>query len=52
MALERVRGVMPDMATELWVLTHEDLRATARVRALIDVLVASLGERRHVFEGR
>jgi DNA-binding transcriptional LysR family regulator len=51
-ALHRVRGAISDMATELWVLTHEDLRATARIRAVIDALVAALGQQRDLCEGR
>jgi DNA-binding transcriptional LysR family regulator len=50
--LRRVRGVIPDMATELWVLTHEDLKATVRVRAAADALVAGLREWRELFQGR
>jgi DNA-binding transcriptional LysR family regulator len=50
--LRRVRGVIADMATELWVLTHEDLRSTARIRALTDHLVTTLGAQRNVLEGR
>jgi hypothetical protein len=48
----RIRGVIPEMETELWVLTHEDLRNTARVRALTDSLVAALGRQRALLEGR
>lgn len=50
--LARVRGPIPEVATELWVLTHEDLRGTARIRALIDHLVAELGAQRDLIEGR
>ena len=40
------------MAVDLWLLTHEDLRHTARVRALSDWLTDSLGRERDLFEGR
>ncbi|HVK85659.1 MAG TPA: LysR family transcriptional regulator [Kofleriaceae bacterium] len=50
--LQRVRGLIPEMATELWVLTHEDLRGTARIRALTDHLVTSLGAKKAALEGR
>jgi DNA-binding transcriptional LysR family regulator len=50
--LRRVRGVVAEMSTELWVLTHEDLRATARVRAVSDALVAALTEQRALFTGQ
>lgn len=32
----------PDCATNVWLLTHKDLRATARVRALLDYLSSRL----------
>jgi DNA-binding transcriptional LysR family regulator len=50
--LRRVRGPVVEMATELWVLTHEDLRRTARIRALTDHLVLGLGEERDLIVGR
>ncbi len=50
--LRRIRGVVAEMATELWVLTHEDLRATARVRAVSDALVAALTEQRPLLTGQ
>jgi DNA-binding transcriptional LysR family regulator len=50
--LERIRGVIPEMATELWVLTHEDLRGTARIRAVTEYLTSSLGAQRALLEGR
>jgi len=40
------------MTVELWVLTHADLRRTARVKALMDYLVESLRDMRDLFEGR
>lgn len=50
--LERVRGPIATMATELWVLTHADLRGTARVRAVSDHLVSGLSASRALIEGR
>jgi DNA-binding transcriptional LysR family regulator len=50
--LRRVRGPIPEMGTELWVLTHADLRNAARIRALMDHLVARLGAERALIEGR
>jgi DNA-binding transcriptional LysR family regulator len=50
--LARVRGPIAEIATELWVLTHEDLKATARIRALTDHLVSALGAERDLIEGR
>ncbi len=34
--LRRFGDPLPDLATELWLLTHEDLRRTARVRAFME----------------
>jgi DNA-binding transcriptional LysR family regulator len=44
--------LLPDAAAPLWVLTHRDLRTTARVRVLRDFLVDALRERRAAIEGR
>jgi DNA-binding transcriptional LysR family regulator len=40
--LERV-GDLYDMVLPLWVLTHPDLRATPRIRAVMDGIVAFHG---------
>lgn len=50
--LRRVRGPIAEMASELWVLTHADLRGTARIRAVTDHLVAALAADRALLEGR
>jgi DNA-binding transcriptional LysR family regulator len=50
--LRRVGGAVPAMAMELWILTHEDLRGTARVRALTEWLADALARERGLFEGR
>jgi DNA-binding transcriptional LysR family regulator len=50
--LRRVRGPIAEMATELWVLTHEELRRTARIRALTDWLVDGLSEERDLLAGK
>lgn len=50
--LRRAIGVIEPMSSDLWVLTHEDLRGTARVRALTDALAESLAARRDLLEGR
>jgi DNA-binding transcriptional LysR family regulator len=34
--LRRLGDPLPDLSTELWLLTHEDLRRTARVRAFME----------------
>jgi DNA-binding transcriptional LysR family regulator len=50
--LRRVRGPIDELTSELWVLTHADLRGTARIRALTEHLAAALGGERALFEGR
>lgn len=40
------------LATELWMVTHRDLRNTARVRAFFDVVGGGMSGERSVFEGR
>lgn len=50
--LRRARGVIDEMAVDLWVLTHEDLRGAARIRAVMDHLVAELTAKRDLIEGR
>jgi DNA-binding transcriptional LysR family regulator len=44
--------LLRDAATPLWILTHKDLRTTARVRVLRDFLVDALVARRAIVEGR
>jgi len=51
-ALVPVTRPMEAMTVELWVLTHADLRRTARVKALMDYLVEQLRGMRDLFEGR
>ena len=34
--LSRVGGAIPSMATDLWILTHSDLRRTERIRIFLD----------------
>lgn len=50
--LERVLAEpMAELATELWMVTHRDLRSTARVRAFFDVVGGGLSGERSTFEG-
>ena len=37
---------------ELWILRHEDLRATARVRAFVDFMIEAFEHHRDLLEGR
>lgn len=51
----RIARAMPpirEQERELWLVTHEDLRATARVRAFMDFVGARLIADRALFEGR
>jgi len=49
--LERSAPPLPELATELWLLTHPDLQRTARIRALLDFLYESLRRQRRLLEG-
>lgn len=50
-ALACVRRPLPEMETGLWILTHEDLRAAARVRAFTDFAYGAFRKRRALLEG-
>jgi len=51
-ALERI-GFLPDSAaTGLWLLTHEEIRTTARVRAFLDFVGPRLAARKDLFDPR
>jgi len=49
--LVRIGGVIPDLDVDLWLLTHADLRHSARVRAFIDFAGAELAFARDLIEG-
>jgi DNA-binding transcriptional LysR family regulator len=49
--LQRLEGPIAAAASSLWVLSHADLRRTARVRLLVEHLVAALEAVRSRFEG-
>ncbi|RDD61096.1 LysR family transcriptional regulator [Ferruginivarius sediminum] len=40
--LVRIGGTIPSLATDLWLLTHPDLRKTARIRALLDFIADAM----------
>ena len=42
---------IPAMETALWILTHEDLRHTARIRAFTDFAANAFSRRRSLLEG-
>ena len=43
-SLRRVHEPIPDLASELWVLTHPDLRETARIKTVFQILHQELGK--------
>jgi DNA-binding transcriptional LysR family regulator len=49
--LVRAHRPIPAMATALWVLTHEDLRHTARIRAFTEFAANAFARRRTLLEG-
>lgn len=50
--LVRIADVEPRPARDIWVLTHEDLRSTARMRAFRDAMVEAIKERSDALAGR
>lgn len=50
--LVRIGGPITAMATDLWVLTHEDLRRTGRVSAFTEFMATARGAERDLLEGR
>ena len=49
--LVRCTKPIEEMASSLWLLTHPDLRRTARVRAFVDFAAAELAAHKAAFEG-
>src|SRR4051812_2466024 len=49
--LVRLSAPQPDFAADLWLLTHADLRQSARVRVFLDFLAAEIGRHRSLIEG-
>ncbi|MEZ2131580.1 MULTISPECIES: LysR family transcriptional regulator [unclassified Sinorhizobium] len=41
-----------ELTGELWIITHADLKSTARVRAFFDLVGEALARERNLFEGR
>lgn len=50
--LTRIRDPLDEVSTDLWLLSHADLRKTARVRALIDFLGDALSKQKPLIEGK
>jgi DNA-binding transcriptional LysR family regulator len=47
----RVR-LLPDASAPMWILSHRDLRTTARVRVLRDYLADAIAKQRKIVEGK
>jgi hypothetical protein len=43
---------VPELAGELWIVTHAGLKGTARVRAFFELVGEGLSAQRDMFEGR
>lgn len=50
-SLVRLSEVNPDFSAGLWLLTHPDLRQSARVRAFMDFMAAEIGRQKKWIEG-
>ena len=50
--LAQLSPPLPELEGELWLLTHPDLRNTARVRAFLDFCADEIAKRRKIIEGR
>jgi len=50
-SLVRLGPLVPEFAADLWLLTHPDLRQSARVRVFLDFLAGEIGRSRPLFEG-
>jgi DNA-binding transcriptional LysR family regulator len=49
--LIRLASPEPELAADLWLLTHRDLRQSARVRALLDFLGSEIAKKKSFIEG-
>jgi DNA-binding transcriptional LysR family regulator len=49
--LMRLDTPQPEFAVDLWLLTHPDLRQSARVRVFLDFMAAEIRAQRHLIEG-
>jgi DNA-binding transcriptional LysR family regulator len=49
--LAQLSPPLPELEGELWLLTHPDLRNTARVRAFLDFCADEIARRREMIEG-
>ena len=50
--LVRIAPFPDNFGLDLWLLTHEDLRHTARIRAFVDFMTEVLAAKADLLEGR
>jgi len=50
--LSQLTPPLPEMQGELWLLTHPDLRNTARVRTFLEFCASEFAQRRAILKGK
>jgi DNA-binding transcriptional LysR family regulator len=50
--LAQLTSPLPEVQGELWLLTHPDLRNTARVRTFLDFCAGEFANRKSLIEGQ
>jgi DNA-binding transcriptional LysR family regulator len=50
--VRRISGVLADLSSELWIVTHVDLKNTARIRAFLEFVGDAVAAARRNFEGQ
>ncbi|MDH3444823.1 MAG: LysR family transcriptional regulator [Deltaproteobacteria bacterium] len=51
-SLVRIKSPIKELTTQLWLLTHKDLRRVARIRAFLDFMAGELSKKKPLLEGR
>jgi len=49
--VRRLAPPLPELEGELWIVTHKDLRETARIRTFLNVVGDGIAAQRGLFEG-
>jgi DNA-binding transcriptional LysR family regulator len=49
--VRRLTATIPEIAGELWIATHKDLKETARVRAFLSIIGDGIAAHRRLLEG-
>jgi len=50
--VKRISAIFPDLTSGLWIVTHQDLKHTARIRAFLATVGDAIAAQRRVFEGQ